>query len=676
MPSKTILPTILFITLFSIALPEAYAQRNTYKGRLFLLESRPRSNEISLSINPGGRHSKYRSYDGKFNNILSSQTAAWGAADIILFREMPAVYGPSDPRNAMNGVNRPSARKISNVLIDEPVTIFTTRELSTLVYQWGQFLDHELTLTPTDTIESVPIKLPEDEVIFTEDIPFTRSEFRKGFGFQNSARQQINLNTSWIDGSVVYGSDAKRARWLRTLNRGKMKTSSGNLLPYNTINGEMTGAIDPTAPSMKNDNNGTTKTFVAGDVRAAENPVLISLHTLFVREHNRICDRLLREGQRDDEQIYQMARKEVGGLIQAITYQEFLPALGIALRPFSGYRADIRPDITNTFATAAYRLGHTMVSDDVLLIDKDCNEVGPGEMDLVSVFWNPQLVADYGIDVFLKGSASHEQYQTDTKINDVLRNFLFGNPNDPVRFGIDLGSLNIQRGRDHGLPDYNSARRFYTGRPAFRFSDITSTDTVATALKNLYGSVNNIDLWIGILSEDHLPGKSVGNTLHAMLKAQFEKLRDGDYYFYLYDPNLPVTVRTQIKNTKLSDVIKRNTGLKSIAGNVFHTEECEEEVAARGTQAITKINSTEPIKTIGIKIFPNPASDILNVELGNTGESSVIKIFSANGELVKTFVTGVNKNNLQINISGLARGVYAIHIITSKQMKSFTFIKL
>jgi peroxidase len=671
MSRKTILPTTLLIIFISLTITGALAQRNASKGRLFMFEPRPRFNTIPLSINPAGRHNKYRSYDGKNNNVLNSQTLTWGAADILLFREMPAVYGPSDPRNAMNGINRPSARKISNVLIDEPVTIFTTRELSTLVYQWGQFLDHEMTLTPTNTIESVPILLPADEIVFTENIPFTRSEFRKTSGFQNSVRQQINLNTSWIDGSVVYGSDAKRARWLRTLSRGKMKTSAGNLLPYNTINGELTGAIDPTAPSMKNDNGGTTKTFVAGDVRASENPVLTSIHTLFVREHNRICDRLLREGQRDDEQIYQMARKEAGALIQAITYQEFLPALGITLRPFSGYRADIRPDIANTFATAAYRLGHTMVSDDVLLIDKACNEVGPGEMDLISVFWNPQLVADYGIDVFLKGSASHDQYQTDTKINDVLRNFLFGNPNDPVRFGIDLGSLNIQRGRDHGLPDYNSARRFYTGRAALRFSDITSNDTVATALKNLYGSVNNIDLWIGILSEDHLRGKSVGNTLHEMLKAQFEKLRNGDYYFYLYDPNLPANIRTQIKNTKFSDVIKRNTSLT----NIFHTEECAEEVAARGTQVINKINSTETIKTGGIKIFPNPASNVLNVELGNADESSVVKIFSANGELVKTLISGVN-SNLQINISGLPKGFYAINITTGKEIKSFTFLKL
>src|SRR5947207_15306585 len=106
-------------------------------------------------------------------------------------------------------------------------------------------------------------------------------------------------------------------------------------------------------------------------------------------------------------------------------------------------------------------------------------------MDLVEVFWNPQLVPKYGIDVFIKGASTHDQYETDTKINSVLRNFLFGNPNDPVRFGIDLGSLNIQRGRDHGMPDYNTARFYYTGRAARRFSDITTVDSLATALKNL-----------------------------------------------------------------------------------------------------------------------------------------------------------------------------------------------
>jgi hypothetical protein len=379
----------------------------------------------------------------------------------------------------------------------------------------------------------------------------------------------------------------------------------------------------------------------------------------------------------NDDLIYQTARKEVGALIEAITYQEFLPALGITLRQYSGYKDDIRPDITNTFATASYRLGHTMVSDDVLLIDNDCEEVPPGELDLVEVFWNPQLVSDHGIEVFIKGASSHDQYQTDTKINSILRNFLFVSPNDPVRFGIDLGSLNIQRGRDHGMPDYNSARRFYTGRPANKFSDITTNDTVAKKLRSLYGNVNNIDLWIGILSEDHLPGKSVGRTLNEMLKAQFEKLRDGDYYFYLNDPNLPNNIRTQIKSTTFAAIIKRNTGLTSLTNDVFHTEECPGvEGERRAAPPITQLKAQGAIENTELKIFPNPAKDILTVSLGNTGETSTIKIYSANGELMRTIVSGASEKNIQINISGLTKGLYAINIITTKSTRAFTFIKM
>ena len=50
-----------------------------------------------------------------------------------------------------------------------------------------------------------------------------------------------------------------------------------------------------------------------------------------------------------------------------------------------------------------------------------------------------RLTATYGIDVFIKGASSHDQYETDTRINDVLRNFLFVSASSPVRFGIDPG---------------------------------------------------------------------------------------------------------------------------------------------------------------------------------------------------------------------------------------------
>ncbi len=662
---------LLLVLLCTVPIASLFAQtENASKGKLFLMEQRPRDEQAVLTN--ARVHLPFRTYDGRFNNINNNKTS-FGAADIILFRELPAFYGSSDPNNAMGGVNRPSPRQISNAIIDEPVTQFNTRHLSTLVYQWGQFLDHEITLTPTGSTEYVPIPLPTDEVIFTEEIPFFRSEFRTLPG--SSLRQQINLNTSFIDGSVVYGSDATRARWLRTGFQGKLKTSTGNLMPYNTIDGEFSSAIDPMAPSMANDSGGTVKTFVAGDIRASENPVLLSIHTLFVREHNRICETLWKQGLRNDELIYQTARKIVGGFIEAITYQEFLPALGIVLRPYSGYRDDVRPDITNTFATAAYRLGHTMVSDDVILADNDCEEVGPGEMELVDVFWTPSLVQTYGIDIWIKGASSHDQYETDNKINDVLRNFLFVSASNPVRFGIDLGSLNIQRGRDHGLPDYNTARLAYTGTAARRFSDITPVDSLARALKNLYGDVNNVDLWVGVLAEAHLPNKSVGRTLNAMLKSQFEKLRDGDFYFYLNDPFLTDQIRNQIKSTRFSDVIKRNTELTNILGNAFITDSChnEEEDAAR-------VSTNKPITEVemasGMRVYPNPATSTVNVELLNNAENATLRIYSSTGALVRSANILQRQRLNQISIRDLPAGLYVINVTSKNGTRSISFTKL
>jgi hypothetical protein len=518
----------------------------------------------------------FRTYDGTNNNIARTK-AEWGATNVALAREIPAEYGATDTKNAMGGTSRPSARQISNAICDEPVTTFSSKNLSAYVYVWGQFLDHDMVLTPSSTTESVPITLPANETLFTVPISFSRSTIFPGSGI-NTQRQQMNLNTAWIDGSVVYGSDSVRASWLRTKVNGKLKTSAGNNLPWNTVNGEVTGALDASAPSMANDGNHTIKTIVTGDVRGAEHPGIIGLHLIFVREHNRISDRLRTQGLTNDEEIYQKARKEIGALIQAITYQEFLPAMGITLNNYSKYNSAVKPDILNSFATAGYRIGHTQVADLLAMRDNNCVVVGGGGVDLIDAFFNIGLIDEFGLESFLKGFATHKQYETDTKINSILRNFLFGSPTAPVRFGLDLAALNIQRGRDHGLPDYNDIRKFYTGTPARTFADITKNTTLAAALQTQYGTIDNIDLWIGILAEDMLPGKSVGKTMHALLKAQFEKLRDGDFYFYKSDPNLPAAIKTQVSNTKLSDVIKRNTTLTNLQSNVFITNPCPGEM--------------------------------------------------------------------------------------------------
>src|SRR5919202_4438537 len=120
--------------------------------------------------------------------------------------------------------------------------------------------------------------------------------------------------------------------------------------------------------------------FAAGDVRANENIELTSLHTLFVREHNRIADAISRANPGlDDETVYQMARARVIAEMQAITYNEWLPALlgPGALQPYRGYDPTVNPGIANEFSTAAFRLGHSLLGNGVQFLGNDGRPVAP-----------------------------------------------------------------------------------------------------------------------------------------------------------------------------------------------------------------------------------------------------------------------------------------------------------
>src|SRR5262249_19442825 len=205
--------------------------------------------------------------------------------------------------------------------------------------------------------------------------------------------------------------------------------------------------------------------FLAGDVRANENIELTSMHTLFVREHNRLADEIAAANPGlSDEEIYQRARAVVIAEIQVITYKEWLPALlgSGALSAYAGYDPTVNPGIANEFSTAAFRL-HTTIDDDVEFFGNDgraitftyVNERGEtvevdGEVALFDAFFNPTLFGQTGVDGILKYAASTHAEQADNQLVDSLRNFLFGQPGQG---GLDLASLNIQRGRDHGLAD-------------------------------------------------------------------------------------------------------------------------------------------------------------------------------------------------------------------------------
>ncbi len=486
------------------------------------------------------------SYDGTGNNLENDE---WGTAGIELLRLSSVDYadGFSEPA----GEDRVSAREISNLVADQSELIDNDRFLTDFVWIWGQFIDHDIDLSvDAEPIEDFDIEVPTGDPDFD---PFATGEVTIGLDRSEyevddeGIRQQLNTITAYLDGSVIYGSSEETANSLREFSGGRMLTSEGDLLPI-----------------------GEDGFFMAGDVRANENVALTSMHTLWVREHNRIADAIAEaDPTLTDEEIFQQARSLVVAEIQAITYNEWLPALlGVdAMSDYSGYDPTVNSSIANVFSTAAYRFGHSMLSTELLRLNADGTEAEEGNLSLADAFFSPDEVVDHGIDSILLGASSQVAQEIDGMIVDDVRNFLFG---PPGAGGLDLASLNIQRGRDHGLPDYNQLREDYGLERVTSFNEITSNAELASKLEQLYESVENIDPWVGILAEDHVDGSSLGELGRTILVDQFERIRSGDRLWY--ENRFEGETLSALQQTTLSDVITRNTEVDTLRDNVFYDE--------------------------------------------------------------------------------------------------------
>lgn len=501
----------------------------------------------------------YRPIDGIGAN---AGHPTWGSAGIHLVRESGPYYddGISDP----TGVARPNPRTLSNEFFAQDESL-PHRKLSDFLWTWGQFLDHDFGLTE-GAEEPMPISVPAGDPVFdpgstgTAIIPFARAFFDHATGTDvSNPRQQVNQITGYIDGSNVYGSDAARESWLREHEGGRLKTSpnaGGALLPYN--DGTQPNAGSPEAPDL------STDLFVAGDIRANEQPTLCVMHTLFVREHNYQADRIAAarglDPVDDDEEIYQEARRIVVAEIQAITYREFLPALlgRMALRRYRGYDSSVDPSLTATFSTAAYRLGHTLLSPELQRLQADGTSVPEGPLALRDAFFGstPGELETYGLEPFLRGLAHQHTQQLDRFVIDEVRSFLFEIPIPGMR-GLDLISLNLQRGRDMGLGDFNTIRQDHGLAPIASFAELTSDPALQTALAGLYASVDDIDPFVGFLLEDDLPRRMMGPTLFRVLVDQFQRSRDGDPFWYTR--TLSRAEKRYVHKSKLSAIIRRNT---------------------------------------------------------------------------------------------------------------------
>jgi len=251
---------------------------------------------------------------------------------------------------------------------------------------------------------------------------------------------------------------------------------------------------------------------------------------------------------------------------------------------------------------------------------------------LNAAFGNPDLLQQVGLGPVLQ-SLAERQYKNDEQVDNTLRSILFQVPKpgipDPTVCGApvvnpdcftgvsDLPAIDIARGRDHGIPSYNDLRRAYGLAPKTSFIDVTGeatqrfpprlngndpaildfvelrdadgtllvpgsaeaedeavtgirSSTLAARLKAAYGSVDRLDAFVGMVSEQHLKGTEFGELQLAIWTKQFAALRDGDRFYYLNDPALhaiELAFRIDYRHS-LAEIAKLDAGV-TLQTNVF-----------------------------------------------------------------------------------------------------------
>ena len=496
----------------------------------------------------------YRTADGSCNNPNNRRLGMAGEA---VLRLLPSRYedGVFEPRSRQrDGSPLPSARLVSTTLTGDADVSDNRFTLS--VMQWGQFIDHDLASTPTFSLsdgagiaccangqplpeadthpQCLAIEIPAGDPYFgplgVRCMDFVRSLPAEApeCGAPPDAQQQTGL-THFLDGSQIYGSDAEQQRHIRELSGGRLKSQAGSLLPE-------TEKAFCTSTS--------TQCFEAGERRVNEQVGLTLAHTIWLREHNRVAASLAaRHSDWSDERLFQEARRIVIGEYQHIIYNEWLPTLidldflsrnellvGGDSRHSTKYRAKVKPLVTNEFAAAAMRFGHSLVSGTIGMFS--ALGVQTSSVTLREVFFDPHLLYDpQRLTQLARGLVTQRAQALDSNFAADVTEHLF---EGEETLGMDLVALNIQRGRDHGLATYNDARAATGQRRAASWDDLRGDmpDDAISALRAVYGHVDDVDLFIGGVLERPLPHVLLGKTFGRLVGDQFIRLRQGDNFFY------------------------------------------------------------------------------------------------------------------------------------------------
>ncbi|XP_028168651.1 chorion peroxidase isoform X2 [Ostrinia furnacalis] len=503
--------------------------------------------------------SRYRSIGGDCNN---PKNPSWGAVHSGYERLLPPDYsdGTWAMRASSTGLPLPSPRLVSNALILDAPHPSPTHNL--MFMQFGQFIAHDTTSGVVFTIgngsaisccsgdgeQFLPPELqhwacapiaaaPEDDFYGQfrhQCLNMVRTQLAPSSDCSVGYAKQMNGVTHFPDLSHIYGSSDERLAILRG-SGGLLKTFNdyGRELPPLTERKECLTLKEGAA------------CFESGDNHGNQIISLTVLHTLWTREHNRIARALARLNPMwDEERIFMEARRIAQAEFQNIIYSEWLPLLlgpqavqAFGLLPSPGYSSlydpHVNPALSAEFATAAMRFGHSVVDGKIMIPSTSTGTIYES-ISIPEVMFQPaRMRLKPFFDRLIAGLSWQPMQSVDPFVTEGLTRYLFhgGNP-----FGLDLASINIQRGRDYGVRPYNAYRRLVGLEPIVDFNQFTPN--TAQRLGSVYQSPDDIDLWVGGLLEEAVGGGVVGVTFSNILADQFSKIKRGDRYFYENGPDV------------------------------------------------------------------------------------------------------------------------------------------
>ena len=550
-------PSLPLDVLFAYGSEDSFTNIHTGRVRTYL--------GVYSGIKTFEAATEYRSINGSGNNVANP---TWGSiGDHYIWKNKNAYANNVD---SPNGVSRPAVRNISNTLFGRPSESLQRVRISTLLVYFGQLLAHDVSMTSGSSVAADvwPIEIPKGDPMFdvnnegASTMGFTRSAWDANTGTaSDNPRMQTNAQTSYMDASHVYGQTDERAMALRSKVDGKMLLDEDGLLP------------DVPGVDMASEAQCPCNMREAGDARANVHSILFTLHTVFVREHNRWCDVLKSYNPTwDDEKLYQEARRRVVAIWQKISMYEYLPAvLGKPSVLWESYDATTPGRLSHEFNVCAFRYGHSELPSTIPRYEANGDEVSGGHLSLAENLFNAiNGIYEKKLEPGLRGVTRQRPGAADLLMVDAARNFLFGNPRGTENGAFDLAARSMQRGRDHGIADYNQVRKDYGLDPITKWEEVTNDTETIQLLNQLFPDINDVDLYVGGLAEAETGAAIVGPLYAKILEDDFNRLRDTDRFWFENDQFTPQEL-AEIHDTRLADVLRRNTDLTTldIPNNAF-----------------------------------------------------------------------------------------------------------